>query len=103
MTSVSMSMYKNVTNAYLMRINQPLYTYLLYFVDQLLQGCLIAMSGDADHIVRMKVANTMSTLYGVGRVNMSCEQQGAIYLQVTNTLQNISSLNVSHYCPFAMN
>ena len=56
------------------------------------------MSGDADHIVRMKVANSMSTLYEAGRVDMSCEQQGAIYLQVTETLQNISSLNVRKAC-----
>ena len=59
------------------------------------------MSGDTDHIVRMKVANTMSTLYGVGRVDMSCQQQGAIYRQVTDSLQNISLLNVRHYLSYS--
>ena len=64
-------------------------------VDQSLKDCLIIMIGDVDHLIRMRIADTMATLYGAGETVMSCDQQEAIYQQVTNTLQNIITLNVS--------
>ena len=66
-------------------------------VDQSLKDCLIIMIGDVDHLIRMRIADTMATLYGAGEALMSCDQQEAIYQQVTNTLQNIITLNVSMY------
>ena len=56
------------------------------------------MIGDVDHLIRMKIADTMATLYRAGETAMSCDQQEAIYQQVTTTLQNIITLNVSILC-----
>ena len=53
------------------------------------------MVGDVDHLIRMKIADTMTTLYGPGETLMSCDQQEAIYQQVTNALLDLISLNVS--------
>ena len=63
--------------------------------DQSLKNCLITMIGDADHLIRMRVADTMPTLYRASEGLMSCDQQEAIYQQITDTLQDISTLNVS--------
>ena len=53
------------------------------------------MIGDVDHLIRMRVADTMATLYRADEGLMSCDQQEAIYQQVTDALQDISTLNVS--------
>ena len=53
------------------------------------------MIGDEDHVIRMKIADTMTTLYKSNEGLMSCDHQEAIYQQVTNTLQIIITLNVS--------
>lgn len=53
------------------------------------------MVGDVDHLIRMKIADTMTTLYGAGETLMSCDQQEAIYQQVNNALLDLISLNVS--------
>ena len=63
--------------------------------DQSLKDCLIIMVGDVDHLIRMKIADTMTTLYGAGETLMSCDQQEAIYQQVNNALLDLISLNVS--------
>lgn len=57
------------------------------------------MISDVDHLIRMRIADTMATLYGAGEALMSCDQQEATYHQVTNTLQDIITLNVSTYIP----
>ena len=53
------------------------------------------MVGDVDHLIRMKIADTMLTLYGAGETMMSCDHQEAIYQQVTNALLDLITLNVS--------
>ena len=55
------------------------------------------MVGDVDHLIRMKIADTMSTLYGAGETMMSSDHQEAIYQQVTNALLDLITLNVSIY------
>ena len=72
---------------------------LLYdhITDQSLKDCLIIMVGDVDHLIRMKIADTMSTLYGTGETMLSCDHQEAIYQQVTNALLDLITLNVSVY------
>ena len=83
-----------------MLTNMPiLYVYTFCCIDQSLKDCLIVMIGDMDHLIRMRIADTMTTLYGAGEELMSCDQQEATYHQVTNTLQNIITLNVSMYIP----
>ena len=67
----------------------------LFLIDQSVKDCLIIMIGDEDHVIRMKIADTMTTLYESSKALMSCDHQEAIYQQITNTLQIIITLNVS--------
>ena len=56
------------------------------------------MIGDVDHWIRMRIADTMATLYGAGGTLMSCDQQEAIHQQITNALLDIITLNVRLLC-----
>lgn len=55
------------------------------------------MIGDVDHLIRMRVADTMTIIYGCGETILSHDQQETISHQITNALQNIITFNVTQY------